>query len=193
MTTEFYTGSDWEVSSGPILTRRAHIDDVWPEGTGASKDDLEDGMHPFFAVGPKGQRPLNLVGVVQKYDVDTGCVVLQCAFGFIAQAYVCNITTYAAGDASAWAATLDKHVPVWVDDSDDLPAGVTLSRSNLNDADSENPLAGYTWPDQDEWDDSGKGGGNSDPYPKSFTGNDATYVLTSPVMLWPGYYYEVPA
>jgi len=193
MSTTFMTGSDWQGSSGPELYYRVHIDDVWPEGSGASKDDLADGDHPAFAIGPKAERPLNPCGFVVSYDSTTGFVVLNMARGFIASAYVANITAYSGGDASAWAATLEKHVPVWIDDSDDLPAGVTLSRSDLNDADAHNPMFGYTWPEQDEWDDSDVGGGNSDPFPKSFTGNDATYVLTVDVMLMPDNFYFAPA
>lgn len=186
--TEFLSGSDWQVSSDPVLYRTAHIDDVWPEGTGASKDDLAPGHHPIFAIGGKTQRPLNVVGVVTTYDTLTDLVVLNVAPGAIVQAYIANVTTYAQGAPSAWSATLDKHVPVYVDDSTDLAAGVTLSLAAANEAAALNPKAGYTWPDQDEWDDSGVGGGNSDPYPKAFTSGSATYYLQSPVMLWPDAY-----
>jgi len=185
MTTQFLSGPSYEVSSGPLVVRRAHIDDVWPEGTGAGKDDLAPGDHMFFAIGPKAERPKNVVGMVLSYDTLTDLIELNVAPGAIYKAYVANILTYDQGAAATWAATIDKHVPVWVDDSAALPAGTTLSRSPLNSAGAGNPVAGFTWPDQDEWDDSGVGGGNSDPYPKSFTGNDATYDLLLTVMLWP--------
>jgi hypothetical protein len=185
MTTVFLSGPDYEVSSGPLIIRRAHIDDVWPEGAGASKDDLEPGMHVFFAIGPKGQRPQNVVGMVISYDTLTDLIELNVAPGSIYRAYVANVLTYNAGSPNTYEATLDKHVPVWVDDSTDLAAGVTLSRSPANEAAAANPLCGFTWPDQDEWTDSGVGGGNTDPYPKSYASGVATAYLLTPVMLWP--------
>lgn len=185
MTSVFLSGPDYEVSSGPLIERRAHIDDVWPEGTAASKDDLEAGMHVFFAIGPKGQRPKNVCGMVITYDTLTDIIVLNIAPGAIYRTYVANVLTYSGAAPNSWEATLDKHVPVWVDDSTDLAAGVTVSRSPLNESAAENPLLGFTWPDQDEWTDSGVGGGNTDPYPKSYSSGIATAYLLTPVMIWP--------
>jgi len=188
MTATFYAETDYQCSSGPYINRKAVTDDLWPEGAqsgSGTKDTLTDGEHPFLAVGPRTQRPHNVVGVVLTYKSETDMATLNVAPGFIARNYIANITGYAAGAANAWAATLDKHVPVWVDDSDDLAEGVTLSRSPANDAAADNPLAGYTWPAQDEWDDSGVAGGNSDPFPKAFSSGVATAYLTQCVMLWP--------
>ncbi len=193
MTTVFLSGPDYEVSSGPLLMRRAHIDDIWPEGTGASKDDLEPGMHVFMAIGAKGQRPFNVVGMIISFDTLTNLVELNVAPGAIYRTYVANVTEYAGGVPSAWSATLEKHVPVYVDDSTDLAAGVTVSLSPDEEAGTgANPFCGFTYPDQDEWTDSGVGGGNTDPYPKSFTSGIATHYLLTPVMLWPFVNYQTP-
>jgi len=48
--------------------------------------------------------------------------------------------------------------PVYVDDSADLAAGVTLSMSPLNYNDLENPLAAHLWYCQDELPDGYAGG-----------------------------------
>ena len=188
MTATFYSDNNYECSSGPYIERKAVTDDLWPEGTqsgSGTKDTVSAGEHPFLAIGAQAQRPYNVVGVVITYESLTDMAVLNVAPGFIARNYVANITGYNGGAANAWAATLDKHVPVWIDDSNDLAEGVTLSRSPANDAAAGNPLAGYTWPAQDEWTDSGVGGGNTDPYPKSFASGSATSYLTQCVMLWP--------
>jgi len=188
MVATFYAGTDWQCTSEPYLERKAVTDDLWPEGAqsgSGTKDTLTAGEHPILAIGAQAQRPYNVVGFVVTYDSATDIAVLNVAPGFVALAYVANITGYAQGSANAWAASLDKHVPVWIDDSDDLAEGVTLSRSPVNDKDAGNPLAGYTWPAQDEWTDSGVGGGNTDPYPKAFSSDAATAYLTTCVMLWP--------
>jgi len=187
MTATFYASVTYQCSSEPYLMRKATTPDLWPEGTDSisgTKDTLTAGEHPFLAIGARGNRPHNTVGVVIDYESLTDMATLNIAPGFIARAYLCNVTAYSDGSPSAWAATVDKHQPVWVDDSA-FAEGVTLSLSNANSATADNPLAGYTWPAQDEWDDSGVGGGNSDPYPKSFTDNDDEYYLTTCIMLWP--------
>ena len=186
MTTEFYTGSDWEQSSGPLLSRNVINADLWPEG--APKDVLENGMHQAFAIGPIANKPHNPVGVTVTVDAVADRIVMNMAPGFIFRAYVCNITTYAQGAASAWAAALNFGDPVYVDDSDDLAAGVTLSRAPLNEDGTANPQAGWVWRCQDEEPSSGIGGANTDPFPKSFTSGSATYYLLVCVMLWPDLY-----
>ena len=70
--TEFYKGTDWECSSGPILSRMVALADLWPVGLasetgGGDKDVLEDGLHPVVAIGPMVNRPNNLIGVVMTY------------------------------------------------------------------------------------------------------------------------------
>ena len=180
----FYDGVAYECASEPYLMRKAVTCDLWPEGTDSvsgTKDTLTAGEHPFLAIGARANRPHNVVGVVVDYESLTDMATLNIAPGFIARNYLVNITGYGP---TTYAATVDKHQPVWIDDSA-FTEGCTLSLSNANSAGADNPLAGYTWPAQDEWDDSGVGGGNSDAYPKSFTAGDAEYYLTTCVLLWP--------
>jgi hypothetical protein len=69
--------------------------------------------------------------------------------------------TYAGGNPATFEQAPVVGQPVYVDDSDDLSEGVTLSMSPLNDADVRNPLAGYLFYCQDEYADAGVGGPNS--------------------------------
>lgn len=159
-TSEFYFGSDWESSSGPILSRAFHVGDLWPVGL-ASKSDaatamdlLADGLHPCVAIGPKALRPINMVGVVITYNIAAGIAELNLAPGFCFKAYVAN--------QAAYAATYDQSLaigePVYIDDSVILATGVTLSRSPLNNLGQGNPQAGYLWYDQDDYADFYVGG-----------------------------------
>jgi len=164
----FFTGTDWEQSSGPIVSRALDVSaDLWPEGLasergGGNKDVLEDGMHPVFAIGPKALRSINLTGVVISYLADNDRAILNVADGVVVRNYVANVLTY---DQDHLAATFDTSLaigePVYVDDSDPLPAGVTLSRSPLNNYGEANPLAGYLHYIQTEYDDSGIGGADA--------------------------------
>jgi len=181
--TEFYASVDYECSSEPLLVRKAVTADLWPEA--GAKDTLGAGDHPFLAFGRVADRPFNAVGFVITYDAATDQAMLNVAPGAIAKAYVCNIDGYSGGVANSWDATLDNYEPVWIDDSAEIAAGCTLSRSPLNSADAENPLAGFVWPDQDEFDDSGVGGVNGDPFPQSFSSSSDEAYLTVCVMLWP--------
>ncbi len=52
MSATFYSGSDWKRSSNPGLHINTKLADLWPEGSGSSKDDLADGDHPVLAIGP---------------------------------------------------------------------------------------------------------------------------------------------
>jgi hypothetical protein len=166
MPTEFIHGTDWEQSSGPIISRMVHLVDVWPQGLlgeilGATdKDVLENGMHPAFAIGARANRPNNLVGVVMSYEPAATLVVLNMADKFISRQYVANVLTYANHTGATWAATYVLGAPVYVDDSVDLAEGVTLSLSPLNQEDSPNPLFGYVWYCQDDYADEGVGGPN---------------------------------
>ena len=164
MPTEFIHGTDWEQSSGPIISRMVHLVDVWPQGLaseigGGNKDVLENGMHPAFAIGAKVNRPNNLVGVVISYEPAATLVVLNMADKFISRQYVANVLTYDAPDT--FAATYVLGAPVFVDDSDDLSAGVTLSLSRLNHSGTPNPLFGNVWYCQDDFADHGVGGPNA--------------------------------
>lgn len=161
MTTEFFSGSNWEQSSGPFVNVQVHESDCWPvadnSGSG-TKDALADGLHPVIAIGGRTAadgRPLNLTGVVVSFlvglTVPVGIAQVNIADGFIVRNYVANVLTYSGGAANTFETAPVVGQPVYVDDSDDLAAGVTLSLSPLNDADVRNPLAGYLWYCQNEY------------------------------------------
>ena len=160
----FFSGTDWEQSSGPYLNRDWELADLWPQGLGGeidggNKDVLADGLHPVLAVGPRSERADALTGVVVTYDGATR-VRLNHAEGFIVRQYVANITGYneTTGAADAWATNADAGTVVYVDDSGPLSAGVTLSLSKTNESGSANPKAGYIMYCQDDYDDSAFGG-----------------------------------
>jgi len=173
MPAEFYSGTDWEQSSGPLIIRTAHEQECWPvadnSGSG-TKDALEDGLHPVIAIGERtgAARGMCLTGVVTTVTENALSAALHqvhvnIASGMIVRQYVANVLTYAAGAAATFETTPAVGQPVYVDDSDDLGEGVTLSMSELNDADADNPLAGYLWYCQDEMADSFAGGARSSP------------------------------
>ena len=170
---EFYNDPDWEGSSGPIVPRTVDAsEDLWPVGTGAmgeidggDKDVLADGLHPVLAIGPKAQRPVNLTGVVITYRSANDRAVMNLGDKVIVRQYVSNILTYSAGAGNTFDQSLAIGEPVYVDDSGPLSEGVTLSRSPLNESSSANPLAGYIWRCQDQYDDSGVSGIDGDVFP----------------------------
>jgi hypothetical protein len=171
MPDSFQEGSDWEQGSGPITIVTVHESDCWPvadnSGSG-TKDALAAGLHPVIAIGGRTAadgRPLNVTGVVTSFTagltVPLGIVRVNIADGMIVRQYVANVLTYAQGAAATFEQAPVPGQPVYVDDSDDLSEGVTLSMSPLNDADVRNPLAGYLWYCQDELADAGVGGPNA--------------------------------
>jgi len=166
----------WEDTSGPFVTVDVHEKDIWPvddnSGSG-TKDSIFDangdyaGVHPVVAVGGRTAadgRPLNVVGVVVSaipgLTTSLGRVILNIADGFVVHQWVANVLTYAAGVPATFEQAPIVGQPVYVDDSDDLGEGVTLSMSPLNDAGVKNPQAGVLWYCQDEMADSGQGGPN---------------------------------
>ena len=170
MPDEFYTGTDWEQSSGPMLTRNYDASaDLWPHGAGSEigagdKDVLANGLHPILAIGATGNRPNNLTGVVLTYYSEADIAILNVADKYITRQYVANIVSYAA----TYSATYVIGMPVFVDSSADLSAGVTLSLSPLDSGGAGNPLAGYLHYCQDEYQDVGFGGPNVDAvWPKT--------------------------
>jgi hypothetical protein len=194
-TSEFYFGSDWECSSGPMLPYSFDASaDLWPHGAGSEigggdKDVLADGLHPVLAIGPKASRPRNLTGVVINYDSATDRAVLNMADKVVVKQYVANVLTYSGGNPATFDQSLAIMEPVFVDDSDGLAAGVTLSRSPLNSAGTGNPLAGYLFYSQTEYDDSGIGGvGASRAWP-IVVANELVYTLVC-VMLVNDYGYQ---
>ena len=180
---EFY-GHGYETSSIPLVIVDVHESDIWPiadnSGPG-TKDAIAVGLHPVVAVGgraaPDG-RPMNVTGVVISFTAGlttaTGRVRLNIADGYIVKNYVSNIYGYNGNAANAWEAAPVIGQPVFVDDSNDLGAGCTLSMSEDNDAGVLNPMAGVIWYCQDEYVDSAQGGPNaSADFPLSWT-SDAT-------------------
>lgn len=186
----FYSGTNWQSTSGPYLNRNWQDDDLWPHGPDSEsdntgdKDDLADGLHPFLAIGPKALRPLNMVGVMVTYNSATGIAVMNVAPGFCAKSYVANVLTYSNDQPATFDQSLAIGEPVYIDDSNSLDSGITLSRSPLNDDGNGNPLAGYLFYDQDDYPDAGVGGPNlTADWPKACA-NSLVYTLVT-VMLWP--------
>ena len=165
----FQSGTNWQQSSEPHTIVAVQESDCWPvddrSGSG-TKDQLAPGLHPVIAIGGRTAadgRPLNLTGVVVSYagtgsGTATDRVEVNIADGAIVRQYVANVLTYSGGAANTFETAPIVGQPVYVDDSDDLGEGVTLSMSPLNDADVRNPLAGYLWYCQDEIADGLAGG-----------------------------------
>jgi hypothetical protein len=179
MPSEFY-GADfsdgdedfWEDSSGPMVVRKFHEADIWPvadNSESGTKDAIADGLHPVVAIGGRtiaDGRALNLTGIVTSFEAGlttaTGLVEVNVADGVIVRNWVANVLTYDGEGAIATYETAPMvGQPVYVDDSDDLSEGVTLSMSPLNEDDLPNPLAGYLMYCQDEYADAAVGGPNS--------------------------------
>jgi hypothetical protein len=168
----FQEGTDWQQSSEPHTIVDVQESDCWPvddrSGSG-TKDQLDDGLHPIIAIGGRTAadgRPLNLTGVVVSVNLSvlgtaTDRVEVNIADGAIVRQYVANVLTYAQGAADTFEQAPVVGQPVYVDDSDDLSEGVTVSLSELNEDDLHNPLAGYLWYCQDEIADGQVGGGRS--------------------------------
>jgi hypothetical protein len=174
MTTEFTSGPDWECSSGPITTRDFDASaDLWPHGAGSEigggdKDVLADGLHPVLAVGLRAQRPINLTGVVISYNSANDRAQVNLGEKVCVKQWVANVTSYSGTVPLTFDTTVDIGRPVYVDDSDSLAAGVTLSMSPLNNVGSANPLAGYVFYCQDDYVDTGVGGAGANvSYPRT--------------------------
>ncbi len=181
---EFYGESDWEQSSGPLVNRKFEEDVLWPiadnSGSG-TKDALADGLHPVVAIGGRTAadgRANNRTGVVVTYNATSDIAVVNIADGYIVRNYVSNIAGYDGQNAAnAWEAAPVIGQPVYIDDSDDLGAGCTLSMSPLNDAGVDNPLAGHLMYCQDEYVDYAIGGSNSDQWGPTWLGSTAEYLV----------------
>ena len=170
MPDDFFSGTNWEQSSGPYVTVNVHESDLWPiaDNAIAAKDAIADGLHPCIAIGGRTAadgRPLNLTGVVVSFlaglTTATGIAIVNIADGFIVRQYVANIIHYSGSVADQWETAPVPGQPVYVDDSAALSAGVTLSMSPFNVTGTlRNPLAGYLWYCQDEYADAAVGGPN---------------------------------
>ncbi len=178
MTAEFRQGTDWQGSSGPMITRNVQSDDCYPHSTQgpAAKDVLADGLHPILAIGNdavlEGRDHDQAVGVMVTYNVDILRGVFNVAPRWIGRNYnVANVLTYSGGNPDTFETSLQIGMKVYVDDSADLANGVTLSLSPLNENDLVNPWAGWLWYDQTEDEDIGVGGANVDAWPKTALGS----------------------
>ncbi len=168
MPNTFYQATNWEQSSEPYTNVDVQEGDLWPvddRSESGTKDTISEGEHPVVAVGGVAEsgRGSALTGVVVSINVSTAGtatdrVVLNIADGAIVRQYVSNILTYSGGAPNTYETTPVVGQPVYVDDSADLSAGVTLSMSPQNYAAAANPLAGYLWYCQDEIADGQAGG-----------------------------------
>ena len=169
MAATFQSGTDWEQSSEPLTIVDVQEGDCWPVDTrsiAGNKDQLDDGLHPVIAIGgmtAADGRPLNVTGVVVSVHrtvlgTATDRVEVNIADGAIVRQFVCNILTYNGGNPATFETAPVVGQPVYVDDSDDLLAGTTLSMSPLNSAGLKNPMAGVLWYCQDEIADGSVGG-----------------------------------
>ena len=179
MTTEFYgatAGESYEQSSGPIVSRQVQEADVWPVYDNASdtKDSLLDangaynGVHPVIAIGGRTAadgRPLNLTGVVMDVTPSStlaeSLVRVNIADGMIVRSPVANVLTYSGTVADTFEQAPVVGQPVYVDDSEALAAGVTLSLSPLSGGALRNPVAGHLFYCQDEYPNDMVGGPNA--------------------------------
>jgi hypothetical protein len=174
MSATFKAGPDWECSSGPIVTRDFDASaDLWPIGAGSEvggsdKDELEEGLHPVVAIGDASQRPANLTGVVISYNEGNDRAQVNLGEKVCVKNYVSNVTSWTGTVPAGYDTTVAIGRPVYVDDSAHLSAGVTLSMSPLNSATNANPLAGWIFYCQDDYDDSGVGGAGANvSYPRT--------------------------
>ena len=172
----FFSGTDWQESSERPCHVKVHEADMWPMSTrsgSGTKDTLTAGEHPVIAIGGRTMadgRPDNLTGVVVGFDSAANMAIVDVCPSRIVRQVVWNISAYSKTVASAWENAPIAGQPVFVDDSNDLAEGDTLSMSNSNDADIANPLAGYIFYCQDEYTDSGIGGPQSvDTFPLSWS------------------------
>jgi hypothetical protein len=169
--TEFYDDSTFQQSSEPHTIVCVQEEDTWPVDVRAeaAKDQLAPGLHPVVAIGgmtAADGRPLNVTGVVISYagagsGAATDRVCINIADGVIVRQYVSNIFAYSGEAPSAWETAPVVGQPVYVDDSADLSAGVTLSMSPINHAGVRNPMVGVLWYCQDEIADGFAGGGRA--------------------------------
>lgn len=172
MPATFQDGTDWQVSSGPYVTVNAHEANIWPiadNSISGTKDAIDIGLHPVVAIGDRAiataDRASQPTGVVVSFTAGlttaTGLVRINIAKGMIIKQYVSNVLTYSDGAPATFVTAPVPGTPVYVDDSDDLSAGVTLSMSPLSTAGTYNPLAGWLWYEQDEYADAAVGGPNA--------------------------------
>lgn len=180
---EFVHGTDWQQSSERPCHIKVPETDIWPiddNSESQAKDALADGLHPVVAIGTRllvaDGRPNLPTGVVISYDATSLIAVVDICAGRIVRQYVSNIDGYPenGNPADSWEDEPAAWQPVYVDDSDDLGAGCTLSMSDTNEDGLANPLAGYLVYCQDEYYDYLIGGGQTDstPFPLSWSNTE---------------------
>lgn len=172
MPEEFWSGTDGQQSSDAAPAEYWEKADLWPVGAaseinGGNKDDLHvvtqnSGLvelHPIVAIGPKANRATALTGYVVRTE-SANKILVDTRHGLIRRQYVANVTGYnqTTNEPDAWDASLDAGEPVYVDDSDALASGVTLSRSATNCNGDQNPVAGWIHYCQDDYIDTEFGG-----------------------------------
>lgn len=161
----------YEDSSGPYVFVQVHESDIWPvadNSESGAKDAIAGGLHPVVAIGGRTEadcRALNLTGVVTSFKAGlttaTGLVRVNIADGAIVRNWVANVVTYSGTSAHTFETAPIPGQCVYVDDSQALGEGVTLSMAPLNEDDLPNPLAGWLWYCQDEYADAAVGGPNT--------------------------------
>jgi len=175
MPDEFYSGPNWQQSSDAEPVTYFEKADLWPVGAGSEinggdKDDLHvvtqnSGLvelHPILAVGPKANRAVCATGVVVRTE-SANKILFDTRHGRICRQYVANVTGYneTTKDPDAWDASLEAGEPIYVDDSDALADGVTVSRSATNCNGDQNPVAGWIHYCQTDYIDTEFGGTHS--------------------------------
>lgn len=168
----FQEGTNWQQSSEPHTIVDVQESDCWPvddRSNSGTKDQLDENLHPIIAIGGRTAadgRPLNLTGVVVSMNMSTlgtatDRVMVNIADGTIVRQYVANVLTYSGTTAQTFEQAPVVGQPVYVDDSQALSEGVTVSLSPLSGGGLRNPLAGYLWYCQDEIADGQVGGSRS--------------------------------
>lgn len=166
----FNSGTNIQDSSGPQCNRKFEEDVIWPIDDNAlgAKDALADGLHPVVAIGGRtvaDGRPNNPTGIVVSYNATSDIAVVNLAACQIVRNYVSNVRGYdGQGAANDWEDAPVIGQSVYVDDSDDLGAGCTLSMSDDNEDGLANPLAGNLIYCQDEYVDYYIGGAQDDEW-----------------------------
>ena len=182
---EFNSGTAIQDTSGPECNRKFEEDVIWPiddNSESTTKDVLADGLHPVVAIGDRiggAGRPNNITGIVVSYDATADIAVVNIASCQIVRVYVSNIDGYPGGGgaANSWVSAPFIGQPVFVDDSDDLGEGCTLSLSIQNEDDRYNPLAGYLMYCQDEYVDYTIGGAQDSEWGPTWSDDTSSEYL----------------
>ena len=93
---------------------------------------------------------VQVCGTILSVDATNNIAVIDFTSGMVYRQSVRNVTTYAVGAESAWAA-IQLGAPIYYDRSATMPVGCYLSLANADSAAINNPLFGYAvgWSDAD--------------------------------------------